>query len=49
VKGHSGIPGIEHADVLAGKAAEKTAWYKLISLVYLKLPISEQLEVSKDE
>jgi hypothetical protein len=49
VKGHSGVPGNESADVLAGKAAEKTRWSRFISLAHLKLQISENFRATKDE
>jgi ribonuclease HI len=48
VKGHPGIPGNEHADVLAGRAAEKTARSKFISLAYL-MQVSENFRVAKHE
>jgi hypothetical protein len=49
VKGHAGIPGNWRADVLAGRAVEKTAWSKFISLAHLKLRISEKFRATKDE
>jgi hypothetical protein len=45
----TGILGNERADLLAGKAAEKTAWSKFIFLAYLKLRVSEKFRVAKDE
>jgi ribonuclease HI len=49
VKGHAGIPGNWRADVLAGRAVEKTAWSKFISPAHLKLRISEKFRATKDE
>jgi ribonuclease HI len=47
VKGHAGTPGNEKADALAGKAAEKMAWWPITSLAYMKLQISEKCRKSK--
>jgi hypothetical protein len=49
VKGHAGTPGNERADLLAGKAAEKTAGSRFTSLAYLKLRISKKFWTAKDE
>jgi ribonuclease HI len=37
VEGHTGIPGNEKADALAGKAAGKASWSLVTSMAYLKL------------
>jgi len=37
VKGHEGTPENERADVLAGKAAEKLGYSRVVSLAHLKL------------
>jgi hypothetical protein len=42
-------PSPERNDLRAAKAAMKIGWPKLISLLCLKLPISEKFRVSKDE
>jgi len=47
VKGHSGVPGNERADKLAGEAAEKLGPYTAMSLAYLKLCISNRLRKAK--
>jgi ribonuclease HI len=47
VKGHAGTPGNERTDVLARKAAEKTAWSPITSLAHLKLRISEKFQKTK--
>jgi hypothetical protein len=47
VKGHEGTPGNERADVLAGKAAEKAGYSKVVSLAHLKLQISEKFREAK--
>jgi hypothetical protein len=48
VKGHSGVPGNERADVLAGRAAEKTApTTSYMPLAFLKLRISERYRKAK--
>jgi ribonuclease HI len=50
VKGHAGIPGNERADLLAGKAAEKTAVRSpYVSLAYFKLQVSERFLAAKDK
>jgi hypothetical protein len=49
VKGHQGTPGNERADVLAGKAAEKTGYSKYMSMAHLKLRISEKFRKAKDK
>jgi hypothetical protein len=49
VKGHSGTPGNECADTLAGRAAEKAAWSKFISPAFLKLRVSEKFRAAKDK
>jgi hypothetical protein len=47
VKGHEGTPGSEGADVMAGKAAEKAGYSKVMSLAHLKLQISEKFRKAK--
>jgi len=47
VKGHEGTPGNERADVLAGKAAEKRGYSRVVSLAHLKLQISEKFRGAK--
>jgi ribonuclease HI len=37
VKGHEGTPGNEKADALAGPAAERPGYSRLMSIVHLKL------------
>jgi ribonuclease HI len=49
VKGHQGTPGNERADVLAGKAAGKTGYSKLMSIAHLKLRVSEKFRTAKDK
>jgi len=48
VKGHSGAPGNEKADQLAGTAAEKTSWSPVTSLAFLKLRSSERFRAAKE-
>jgi ribonuclease HI len=48
VKGHQGTPGNEKADVLAGRAAEKTGYSKVMSIAHLKLRISEKFRNAKE-
>jgi len=48
VKGHSGVPGSERADKLAGEAAEKIAPYTAMSLAHLKLRIPERFRKAKE-
>jgi len=48
VKGHSGVPGNERADKLAGEAAEKTGPYTAMSLAHLKLRIFERFRKAKE-
>ena len=48
VKGHSGVPGNERADKLAGEAAEKTGPYTAMSLAHLKLRISDKYRAAKE-
>jgi ribonuclease HI len=49
VKGHQGTPGNEKADVLAGKAASKAGYSKVMSIAHLKLRISVRYNVKKEE
>ena len=49
VKGHSGVPGNERADKLAGEAAEKVGPYTAMSLAHLKLRISDRYRHAKEE
>jgi ribonuclease HI len=49
VKGHSGTPGNERADALAGRTAERTSWSPATSLAHLKLRISERFREAKDK
>jgi hypothetical protein len=49
IKGHQGTPGIEKADVLAGKAAEKAGYSKYMSIAHLKLRISEKFRSAKEK
>jgi len=48
VKGHSGVPGNERADKLAGEAAEKIGPYTAMSLTHLKLRISIRFRKAKE-
>lgn len=47
IKGHTGNPGNERADTLAGKAAKAESWSRVISISHLKLQISERYRESK--
>jgi ribonuclease HI len=47
VKGYQGTPGNEKADVLAGRAAEKAGYSKIMSISHLKLRISEKFRTKK--
>jgi len=47
VKAHTGTPGNERADRLAGEAAEKPTWSPVTTLAYLKLQISERFRKPK--
>jgi ribonuclease HI len=49
VKGHQGTPSNEKADVLAGKAASKTGYSKVVSIAHLKLRISKRYNTKKEE
>jgi hypothetical protein len=48
VKGHEDTPGNEKADVLTGRAAEKTGHSKVMSIAHLKLRISEKFRNAKE-
>jgi hypothetical protein len=47
VKGHEGMPGNDKADVLAGQAAEREGYSKVMSLSHLKLQILEKFRKAK--
>jgi ribonuclease HI len=49
VKGHQGTPGNEKADVLAGKAASKTGYSKVMTISHLKPRISERYNTKKED
>jgi hypothetical protein len=49
VKGHQGTPGNEKADVLAGQAASKAGYSKVMTIAHLKLWISERYNNKKAE
>jgi hypothetical protein len=49
VKGHQGTPGNEKADALAGQAAEKAGFSKIMTIAHLKLWISEKFRNKKEE
>jgi ribonuclease HI len=48
VKGHEGTPGNEKTDTLAGRAAEKAGYSKVMSIAHLKLRISEKFRGAKE-
>jgi ribonuclease HI len=48
VKGHEATPGNEKADVLAGKAAEKAGYSRVMSIAHLKLRISDRFRSAKE-
>ena len=48
VKGHTGTPGNERADKLAGEAAKKLGPYTAMSLAHLKIRISERFRTAKE-
>jgi ribonuclease HI len=48
VKGHQGTPGNEKADALAGRAAERAGYSKVVSIAHLKLRISEKFRNAKE-
>jgi hypothetical protein len=48
IKGHEGTPGNEKADTLAGRAAEKAGYSKVMSIAHLKLRISEKFRRGKE-
>jgi hypothetical protein len=47
VKGHEGTPGNDKADALAGRAAEKPGYSRVMSIAHLKLQISEKFRKTK--
>jgi ribonuclease HI len=47
-KGHQGTPGNEKADILAGRAAERAGYSKVMSIAHLKLRISAKFRNAKD-
>jgi hypothetical protein len=49
VKGHQGTPGNEKADALAGQAANKTGYSKVMTIAHLQLRISEMTNTNKEE
>jgi hypothetical protein len=48
VKCHEGTLGNEKADILAGKAAEKAGYSRVMSIAYLKLRVSEKFRSAKE-
>jgi hypothetical protein len=49
VKGHQGTPGNEKAHTLAGGAAQKAGYSKVMTIAHLKLRISEKFKNAKEK
>jgi hypothetical protein len=49
VKGHSGVPANEKADMLAGQEAEKAVSSSMVSITSLKLQISQRYNAAKEK